>query len=171
MYPIPSMYGMFTYIWLIFVVNVGTANVPFPWILWVIYHQNVCPLVWSMIQTYKYWPAFAKWLPAKSLWLFSSDQVISMRHLDTVTGGPDQRGSRSKKGYLSEIQHLILLLKWRFLSEFEATKHYICRRVLEVLADSGSWFYIVLGDTNQVKRWIEFVRLPFLRQCSIWNRV
>ena len=27
--PIPSMYGIYTYIWLIFMVNVGTVNIPY----------------------------------------------------------------------------------------------------------------------------------------------
>ena len=31
--PIGSMYGIYTYIWLIFMVNVG-KNIPVPWILW-----------------------------------------------------------------------------------------------------------------------------------------
>ena len=30
--PIGSMYGIFTYSWLIFMVNVGQANIPVPWI-------------------------------------------------------------------------------------------------------------------------------------------
>ena len=39
-FPIPSMYGLFTYIWLIFVgFHVG-LNIPVPWILWV----NTCDL-------------------------------------------------------------------------------------------------------------------------------
>ena len=47
MYPIGSMYGIFTYILLIFMVNVGILYIlPVPWILWVSPISDLAQMEW-----------------------------------------------------------------------------------------------------------------------------
>ena len=46
MYPIGSMYGIFTYILLIFMVNVGIYILPVPWILWVSPISDLAQMEW-----------------------------------------------------------------------------------------------------------------------------
>ena len=46
MYPIGSMYGIFTYILLIFMVYVGIYILPVPWILWVSPISDLAQMEW-----------------------------------------------------------------------------------------------------------------------------